>query len=354
MYDSTPFPVPLSTGAVVSFVGERASAASAMTDNPRDVTTGVTNLPPSGWSTKLIYVSSVALDWLTLTTFNGAAFSEAVRLLGGHTDASARQESNVMQYRGIKGDGYFFGSGYQADAQHFMLRLSGSVAHSFFLAAANYPRMLEQFKCTRADVQYTHDEVPEQRLDEFGRLLEVAEWSAHKGRTPKLRWIHGDDGLDTLYIGARSSPRLQRIYIKPIDNHPHLRWEVEYKEQLAANLWAVLLEVGVAALAGILSGEMAVVPLAVCPEFVKLATAVRAAPTRLKLRRDDGDAMSAVCWLYSSVLPCVRRLQSTDSKVQYFVREFLLRAFLGDDSELPPAPPVLDVNKWLDEWELSI
>lgn len=321
---------------------------------PRTVTTGATNLPPSGWSTKHIYIGSAALDWLTLTTFDAAAFTEAVQLVGQHTGAADRLEAGIMQYRGCKGDGYFFGAGFQAGVEHYMLRLSGSVAQSFFLAAANYPRMLERFKATRVDVQYTHDGVPDVRLGEVGELLRVAEWDAHKGRRPKVDYFSNDDGLDTLYIGSRSSVRLQRIYVKPIDNHPHLRWEVEYKEQLAANLWAALLEVGIAALPGILAGEMAVVPLAVCPELANLAAAVGAMPERLKLRRDDGDAMSSVCWLYSSVLPCVRRLQSTDSKVQYFVREFLLRAFLGDDTELPPVPPGLDVNKWLDDWELSI
>lgn len=353
MYDHTSVPAGLSIGTVADRCVQRASAASAEVA-PRSVTTGATNLSPSGWSTKHIYVGSVALDWLTLTTFDRVAFAEAVRLIGLHTVASARVEANVMQYRGAKGDGYFFGAGFQAGVEHFMLRLSGSVAQSFFLAAVNYPRMLERFKATRIDVQYTHDGVPDVRLGEVGELLRVAEWASHKGRRPKVDYFSNDDGLDTLYIGSRSSVRLQRIYVKPIDNHPHLRWEVEYKEDLAVNLWSVLLQVGVSALPGILSGEMAVVPLAACSELALLAAAVGAMPVRLKLRRDDGDAMSSVCWLYSSVLPCVRRLQSEDSKVQYFVREFLLRAFLGDGSELPPVPPGLDVNKWLDEWELNV
>lgn len=353
MYDHTPNPAGLSIGAFAKSDVPRTGVASAGVV-PRTVTTGATNLPPSGWSTKHIYVGSVALDWLTLTTFDRVAFSWAVRLLGKHTAASSRLEANIMQYRGAKGDGYFFGTGFQAGVEHFMVRLSGSVAQSFFLAAANYPRMLERFKATRIDVQYTHDGVPDVRLGEVGELLRVAEWASHKGRRPKVDYFSNDSGLDTLYIGSRSSVRLQRIYVKPIDNHPYLRWEVEYKEDLAANLWLVLLQVGVSALPGILSGEMAVVPLAACSELAVLAAAVGAMPVRLKLRRDDGDAMGAVCWLYSSVLPCVRRLQSEDSKVQYFVREFLLRAFLGDGSDLPPVPPGLEVENWLDEWELNV
>lgn len=353
MYDSTSLLSDLSIGLVRDVRQERAGVASAEAD-PRDVTTGVTKNVPSDWSTKHIYVGSVALDWLTITTFDEVAFTQVVRLVDLYTPVSERVDAKVMQYRGFKGDGYFCGVGQQQGVDHFMVRFSGSVAHSFFLAALNYPRLLGAFKATRIDVQYTHDELPSMRLGEVGELLRDAEWTSHKGRRPNIDYYSNDSGLDTLYIGSRSSVRLQRLYVKPIDNHLHLRWEVEYKEQLASNLWSALLEVGVSVLPGILSGEMAVVPLTVCPELANLAASVGALPARLKLRRDDGDAMSSICWLYSSVLPCVRRLQSDNPKVQYFVREFLLCAFLGDGIELPAPPPGLDINRFLDEWELSV
>src|SRR5215218_4058111 len=127
MYDSTPLPRSLSTGSVGSRHEERASAASAGVAAPRTVTTGATNLSPSGWSTKHIYIGSAALDWLTLTTYDAAAFTEAVQLVGQHTGAADRLEAGIMQYRGCKGDGYFFGAGFQAGVEHYMLRLSGSV-----------------------------------------------------------------------------------------------------------------------------------------------------------------------------------------------------------------------------------
>ena len=321
---------------------------------PRSVTTGATKSIPR-WSTNFVYVGSVALDWLTLTTFDAQAFGLLSRLIERHTPASARKSAQVMQYEGVKGDGYFVGTAVQSGKPHYMLRVSGSVAMSFFLAAVvSYPRILAEFKCTRADVQYTHENQLELDLSAIGGLLRAAEWTSHKGRRPRIDVFDNDDGLDTLYIGARSSPRMQRLYVKPIDEIPLLRWEVEYKEQLAINLWAVLVAGGVAVLPGILAGEMAIIPLAVCPELALLLDAVGAVPERLKLVRNDTDTMTSLWWLWSSVMPCVRRLQSDDGKVKLLVREFLLSAFLGDDCELPPLPPGLSFDRFLERIEVKL
>ena len=319
---------------------------------PRSVTTGATKKPR--WSTKLVYLGAVALDWLTLTTYDAQAFGLLSRLIERNTPASERKNAQVMQYEGVKGDGYFVGAAVQNGKNHYMLRLSGSVAMSFFLAAlASYPRILASFKCTRADVQYTHDLPPELDLSAIGSALRAAEWVSHKGKRPRIDIFDNDDGLDTLYIGARSSPRMQRLYVKPVDDIPQLRWEVEYKEQLALNLWSSLLAGGVPVLAGILAGEMAVIPLAACPALAGLPELVSAFPERLKISKNDTDNLTAVWWLWSSVLPCVRRLQSDDGKVKMLVREFLLRAFLGDDCEIPLAPG-MSFSDFLDSWEVSI
>jgi hypothetical protein len=321
--------------------------------SPRDVTTGATNPGAlSLWSTDVVYVRSVALDWLTITTPDRAAFRWAVGLIEAHTPASERREAQVMQYRGWKGDGYQVGVGEQQGDQHFMVRLWGSVAQSFMQAAICYPRMLELFRCTRADVQYTYDEVPSVRLGAVGEALRAADWSSHKGRKPEINYYSNNDGLDTLYIGSRSSVRMQRVYVKPIDKVAHLRWEVEYKEQLAGNLWAALLAGGLAVLPGILAGEMVVVPLAVCPELAGLPALVGAPADRLKLRRDDGDAMTAIAWVWNSVLPCVRRLQSGNPKIRHLVREFLLAAWAAP--EAAPAYPGIDMAGFLDEWLVEV
>lgn len=325
------------------------SSVSLSSSCPRIVTTGATNR----WSPTHVVVGSVALDWLTLTTFDAESFNDAVRLLSAHI-ADDWLSAKIMQYEGLRAPGAFFGVGQQQSVPHYMVRLSGSVAQSFFMAASNYPRVLSAFRCTRVDVQYTHTAIPSVRLGDVGDLLRNADWRHHKGRRPRIDYYSNDSGLDTLYIGSRSSVRLQRIYIKQVDDDRFLRWEVEYKEDLAANLWSALLEVGLSVLPGILAGEIAVVPLSVCPEFMDMVSAVGDNPQRLKLYRDDSEPLKSIVWLWSSVLPCVRRLQSNDGKVRVMVRQFLLRAFLGEDVDLPPLPTSMALERFLDFFELSL
>jgi hypothetical protein len=43
-------------------------------------------------------------------------------------------------------------------------------------------------------------------------------------------------GGETLYIGARTSDIMQRIYKKEIEGMPYMRWEVECKGRLARSL----------------------------------------------------------------------------------------------------------------------
>lgn len=339
-----------------SRLSARGRAAPAPTVAPVAVITGATNPFPSVWSTKFIYVGSVALDWLTLTTFEPAAYAWACRLIEAYTPASDRVGAKWLQYTGFKGDGYFVGMGEQEGRTHYAVRLSGSVAQSFYLAASNEPCMLDTFKCTRADVQYTHNEVPAMRLGEVADALYEADWPAHKGCKPALRAIVDySTGLDTLYIGRRASMRYQRIYIKPIDKVLHTRWEVEYKSDLAANLWSALSVAGIEVLSGILAGEMAVVPLSVCPELLSLAAAVNAAPERLKLVRDASSDKKRLYWLHTSVLPCVRRLQvSENPQVRSFVDEFLKLSREMGDRELPPPSPGMSMNVYLDGLELVL
>ena len=253
--------------------------------SPRSVTTGATNLD---WSSKVIPLSAVASDYLTLSTFDVEAYTWAVRLIRGYTPEDERKVGRWLQYEGLAGDGYFVGAGDQAGGRHYVVRLSGSVAHSFLAVALRQGAMLARFKCTRFDVQYTRPEAPSVRLEEVGKLLEAADWSHHKGKKPKIEWWHNAEGYDTLYIGSRSSVRLQRIYVKPVDGRDCLRWEVEYKGELAGKLFAAVLASGLSVLAGVLAGEMVVLPVLACPELVALVDDVKGGnkPERLKLVRD--------------------------------------------------------------------
>ena len=295
----------------------------------------------------------MASDYLTLSTFDVEAYTWAVRLIRGYTPEDERKVGRWLQYEGLAGDGYFVGAGDQAGGRHYVVRLSGSVAHSFLAVALRQGAMLARFKCTRFDVQYTRPEAPSVRLEEVGKLLEAADWSHHKGKKPKIEWWHNAEGYDTLYIGSRSSVRLQRIYVKPVDGRDCLRWEVEYKGELAGKLFAAVLASGLSVLAGVLAGEMVVLPVLACPELVALVDDVKGGnkPERLKLVRDRTPELRSLQWLWECVLPCVRRLQSNDPEVKRSVDEFLAVAWSFEAPDLPPSAGSLLVEHLLEAWQ---
>lgn len=349
---------------------------------PRLVTTGVTNsdVAPCIFSTAHIPVSSVACDWLSLTTFDTEAFNWLCNALAPRLMPNGKHRK-VMQYDGAGGDGWFFGRGQQTTKTHYLIHLTGSVAQlalDYLLCFDESALMLGRFKCTRFDVQYTRPGVPERRLAEIGFALEAAEWSRHKGRRPSVEMFVNKDKLDTLYIGSRKeSVRMQRIYIKDVGAERCTRWEIEYKEELSKKLWLLVLESGsTELLPGVLMGEIAQVPFAplepaqkefdttvshdtiplpdsavpvVSLWLAEFAQLIGVEPMRLTLVRDDSDVLKTLAWLHSSVVPCVQRLQRNDDvKIQAFVREFLLFALASADNDyVPPSRPALGAEFWL-------
>jgi len=305
---------------------------AAARPSPRSVTTGATpGAPAEVWSSELVNVGAVAVDYLTLTTYSAEAFSRAVELIHKHTPREEMRGARLMQYTGYKGGNYFYGSGIQVDQEHYLLRLSGSASHYFLEAALASPGLrglMGFFNCTRIDVQYTH---PEQfsgiDLPGVCEYLRLVEWPKHRGKRPAVEMFNSDDGLHTLYIGSRSSPRFQRLYVKEVDGLRLLRYEVEYKgsgvRALAAKLYAVIVDQGLELLVNVLVGEFDQLPLG--DEFAPLAAALTGPPSlRLKIVKDPSSTDKTLRWLSSSVASAIRRLRSrSEPWIDYWLDQFL-------------------------------
>ena len=330
----------------------RVRSAALARSTPVDVITGVTLSISRVWDPSKVLLGVAALDWLTLTSYDHAAYRWLVELLGKLTDATKRADSRLMQYRGCAGEGFFFGDGMQSGRVHYMVRLSASLAHQVIKEALAAPAgrpALAQFHCTRVDVQYTHPEPLEIDLSAAAPVLREAEWPAHRGKKPKVNAIDDADGLDTLYIGKRKeSNRFQRAYMKVIDEKALIRWEVEYKEQLASLLWEKLLSTGLGVLAPILAGELDIIPL---PEvFTPLIKGVGADPSRLYITKMPTKDEDTLRWLWRTVSPALRRVMSSvDDKVREGAKEFLELALLGEE-----LPVYLGSDLSLDRYVMSI
>ena len=295
---------------------------------------------PERWTTDDIILDAPSLDWLTLTTRSSDAFYWAVSLLELYTIGDKR-EARVMQYKGVSSDGWFAGRGEQFDSSlgihtpHYMVRVSGSVAHRFIVEALGSPstRFLEHFKCTRVDVQYTSPiQLPHDiRLSDLAPLLENVEWSGRPGPRPAVSAFRAPDGLDTLYIGTRKTGyrRLVRIYQKDVAGMVLPRFEVEYKQELAADIWRLMVSEGLRVLGGILAREIACIPLCeVCEQLHSMLLSIASNPqVRVKVQRAKRTTITTMRWLHTHVLPAIRRLYGEeDERLSGFIDAFLQRA----------------------------
>lgn len=166
-------------------------------------------------------------DYLTLTTYhNGEG------LLSSISELYPKQYGKDVKIKGYKGtqwDGLFYGVGKQRNKAHFMLRASGEGAETILFRTRDL-----SVKCTRIDLQITVWLPQNYQSRKLYDILESpdVEWPGRR-LTPHI--IQSGDGLDTIYVGSRTSERFTRIYTKPdmSGEAAYLRFEVEFKGNLA-------------------------------------------------------------------------------------------------------------------------
>lgn len=197
------------------------------------MTAGVpkTALEPNSVSVR---VNSVAMDWVTLTTWSYREFirlQEAFKDTITHTKA---QTSSKMQYTGWRatanGGGVFFGQAEQRGHSHCMAEFSGSLSDDVFCKILLDNDFIGEdgFRCTRVDLQRTLDIENWTAKDQFelmGKLKDrglTVGWASSKDRE------YGE--LATVYIGSRRSGRFIRLYQKVVGGSVWLRFEVVFKK----------------------------------------------------------------------------------------------------------------------------
>lgn len=177
-------------------------------------------------------VFSPSFDWLTLTSYSRSDFAPALSLLPDCTIAAG-----IRRYRGLSdySRSVFFGSGSQGGLDHFLLRVSGSLANS---VVPSLP--LSVLSCTRCDVQVTLPSaaVGLSSAADWRLLLQGLQYVSDSlgSRSVSLSLIASES--HTLYIGSRSSERFARIYEKLADDGSlWIRFEVELKGDYSRSCW---------------------------------------------------------------------------------------------------------------------
>lgn len=250
-------------------------------------------------------VNKPALDYLRLGSWDtnlSYYWIALVQQIASAENVSA-ESKRFLQYQGQGCPWAFAGVAEQGEQGrlHTLLQISGERAHTYHREAKALAGNTGGGKCTRIDVQVT---IPLISWDpiEWCETLERGEWG-HK--PPKPRVILGDDGLDTLYIGGRSSSRYIRFYVKEdADGNRYLRFEVEYKQEKAQHVWE---RVGTPDyLSRLLGGELDRLPLwkqgSQYQAFTKVLMPGRPVPA---LQKAPGGKTWE--WLHEAVDPVIRR-----------------------------------------------
>jgi hypothetical protein len=184
----------------------------------------------------VVLLDTLALDYLTLTSYDTVLLEAHARYLISRIPRHEPVTKNRMQYAGLTCDGIFYGVGRQNERLHAILQVPGYRAH---VAAVIAQLDTEPLRCSRFDLQITIDASLVPDMDTlFDLLTSAANKDWHQtGPRPKVQHIRNSDGYDTVYVGARSSDLFRRIYVKHIEGKDYVRYEVEYKGQLAKALW---------------------------------------------------------------------------------------------------------------------
>lgn len=253
-----------------------------------------------------------AVDYLRLSSFDGKAIAAFHQVVLRRNEPD--MESSWKQYRGVRAGQLFAGVAKQNDKIHGIFDVSGSEAHSIMVAET--PTGLD-IKSTRIDLQVTIQLLPEYqyRAREFKDLLEAADWATAQGtrlHKRKATLIEGPSefGLDTVYIGSRTTDRFSRVYVKEdLEKNQYLRFEVEFKSERANLVYQECLTDG-RNVAAILHGEWERIPPVEVEAWLKIGEvlALFQEGKQISIPRSAADSNSRFRWFVSNVLPALETL----------------------------------------------
>lgn len=174
----------------------------------------------------MIVLNKAMIDWFTVTTFSKGAMRRLVSIAdSGALGARALYDTKRMQYMGASYEGGFCGTGEQGGADHMMLIGTGHYANDLCYNVTKI--YTPQMSVSRIDLQITIE------LPEWYSAREVKDSIDRIGRyKPQLV---ENSGLDTVYIGARTSQKYARLYVKEYESGAEivksraLRFELECK-----------------------------------------------------------------------------------------------------------------------------
>lgn len=256
------------------------------------------------------------IDYLTLSSDVRKSHMSFKLMVPGYPD-----ESNWLGYHGWSSGEVFVGSRVDAKGnESYLLNASGERAHE---VAGHMRNIGVAAKATRVDVQIT---MPLPEGYKSRKLCDSLRSGVFRrpGPPSSILLIDGG-GMDTVYIGSKTSTRRIRVYVKEgMDGSLFLRFEVQYRSELAASTWRQFCERSEGVLGEILRGEIESLPEV---QLWRMYTDVLG-PGMWKPKHAADRPSNTEKWFYSQVVPPLERLLSDHDSGKRVAR--VLLALLED------------------------
>lgn len=278
----------------------------------------------------MITLDEPMVDWITLTTFSHHIGEWWAANLRKNAMGAIKVLSGVrrLQYKGdVLEDSegsIFVGKGKQGRASHYMATVSGLLADRVmeggiktkygFLVRDGGGEWLGDVNCTRIDVQVTC--LDKSIQGEGGGSLEYQKkvFDSIQGAGRAVSWFQdgsGENAVVTVAVNSRKSDVYYRIYPKPTNEGHAMRFEVEYKKEKAARVFASICSGGRQKMGEILKYQVMQLNSAELKALV-LGALEGYSASFPKKQVGDG-ATNTELWLLTVVLPSlVRTLKTSD------------------------------------------
>ena len=257
-----------------------------------------------------------AIDALRLTTFDSKAFDILSRAVGPMMLDG--DDLKIMQYEGRKSGPIFMGVGTQQGKDHYLFEVKGEQSDQLGRELVK----IEGLKATRLDVQLTLPLPANYSARSLYDTCLKGAWQGVQGRAPQPRLFQNPDGMDTVSIGAKTSDKLIRIYVKADSKGGlWLRFEVEYRKRRAEWVSGEIsrTEDSTAVIGSVLLGELVRFPPSpFLKPYIDLLQDARRVPYFVRMVEPN----STFRWLNESVGPAITRL-ANDHDYGWRVREWL-------------------------------
>jgi len=239
-------------------------------------------------------------DYLTLTTFKNG--EEMLASISDLYLPENGKEAKEQGYTGIRWDGLFYGIGKQRRQAHYIMRASGENSQTVLSRTANI-----DLSCTRIDLQVTIWLPVKYDARKLYDVLTSTD-TVWPGRWLIASIIQSGDGLDTIYVGSRTSDRFVRIYVKPDSTGvaAYLRFEIEMKNSVATKA-REMITANYTQIKPILLAELNRLPVASSRALSAFHAVLGYDTVKIKPERVHGQNKT-IDWINTQVEPAVIRL----------------------------------------------